>query len=309
MNEGWASYWHSTLMTNYILRDDELIDYCEHHSGTLASSPGRLNPYKVGIELLRDIERRWNTGRYGPEYDACDDMQTRREWGKDKAPKGRVVARGSAGREKIFQVRALYNDVTFLDEFLTPEFVEDQKLYHYRVDPSTGKMVVVNRDFDKIKKQLLFMLTNHCQPYIFVMDGNYRNRRELYLAHSHTGADVEIKYAVETLKQIQRIWRRPVHLSAPDRRRADPVQLRRATVDAAAHRRGAGRTGQSVLGGPQRPLAAAPFIPPQRQSSRETATMSVMTDGAPGACDRLRLSWPPGCPGTGRRIASRPLRC
>ncbi|MEK6800058.1 MAG: SpoVR family protein, partial [Planctomycetota bacterium] len=214
MNEGWASYWHSTLMTNYILRDDELIDYCEHHSGTLASSPGRLNPYKVGIELLRDIERRWNTGRYGPEYDACDDMQTRREWGKDKAPKGRVVARGSAGREKIFQVRALYNDVTFLDEFLTPEFVEDQKLYHYRVDPSTGKMVVVNRDFDKIKKQLLFMLTNHCQPYIFVMDGNYRNRRELYLAHSHTGADVEIKYAVETLKQIQRIWRRPVHLSA-----------------------------------------------------------------------------------------------
>ena len=98
MNEGWASYWHSTLMTNYILRDDELIDYCEHHSGTLASSPGRLNPYKVGIELFRDIERRWNTGRYGPEYDACDDMQTPR-MGQRQGSKGRVVARGSAGRE------------------------------------------------------------------------------------------------------------------------------------------------------------------------------------------------------------------
>lgn len=214
MNEGWASYWHSTIMTSYVLRDDELIDYCDHHSGTLATSPGRLNPYKLGIELLRDIERRWNMGRYGSEYDACDDMKVRREWGKDKAPTGRVVGRGSPGREKIYEVRALYNDVTFLDEYLTPEFVEDQRLYHYRRDPNTGKMVVVQRDFDKIKRQLLFMLTNHAQPYIFVMDGNYRNRGELYLTHRHSGADIEIKYAVATLKELQSVWKRPVHLSA-----------------------------------------------------------------------------------------------
>ncbi|MEK6675195.1 MAG: SpoVR family protein [Planctomycetota bacterium] len=214
MNEGWASYWHSTIMTNYVLQADEVIDYCEHHSGTLASGPGRLNPYKIGIELLRDIERRWNTGRYGPQYDACDDMQRRREWGKGKAPMGRVIAQGSPGREKIFQVRALYNDVMFLDEFLTPEFVEDQKLYQYRYDPATGKMVVVHRDFEKVKKQLLFMLTNHGQPYIYVMDGNYRNRGELYLAHRHTGADLDVKYAVATLKSVQKIWKRPVHLAA-----------------------------------------------------------------------------------------------
>jgi len=214
MNEGWASYWHSTLMTRYILRDEELIDYCEHHSGTLATSPGRLNPYKLGIELLRDIERRWNTGRYGPAYDACESMTQRREWGKDKAPKGPVVGRGSPGREKIFQVRALYNDVNFLDEFLTPEFVDDQKLYHYRYDPSTGKMVVVNRDFDKIKQQMLFMLTNHAQPYIYVLDGNYRNRGELYLGHRHTGADLDVKFAVQTIKEVHRVWRRPVHLHA-----------------------------------------------------------------------------------------------
>ncbi len=214
MNEGWASYWHSTLMTRYVLRDEELIDYCEHHAGTMATSPGRLNPYKLGVELLRDVEKRWNTGRYGPEYEACDDMAERHHWGKDREPKGRVVGRDSPGREKIFQVRALYNDVTFLDEFLTPEFAEDQQLYQYRYDPSTGRMVAVDRDFDKIKRQLLFMLTNHAQPFIYVMDGNYRNRGELYLAHSHTGADIEVKYAVETLKNLHKIWKRPVHLSA-----------------------------------------------------------------------------------------------
>ncbi|RME39630.1 MAG: SpoVR family protein [Planctomycetota bacterium] len=214
MNEGWASYWHSTIMTRYVLGADEVVDYCEHHAGTLATSPGRLNPYKLGIELFRDIEHRWNTGRYGPEYEACDDMARRRDWGKDKTPPGPVVGRGSPGREKIFEVRRLYNDVMFLDEFLTPEFMKEQKLYHYRMDPATGRIVVVNRDFDKIKNQLLFMLTNHAQPYIFVMDGNYRNRGELYLAHRHTGADLDIKYAQETLKQIHKVWKRPVHLSA-----------------------------------------------------------------------------------------------
>ncbi len=214
MNEGWASYWHSTLMTNYCLGDEELITYCEHHSGTLATSPGRLNPYKVGLELFRDIERRWNTGRHGLEYDACDNMAERRTWGKGTEPKGRVVGLDSPGRRKIFDVRRIYNDVLFLDEFLTPEFVEDQKLYHYRYDPASGRMVVVNRDFQKIKQQMLFMLTNHAQPCIYVLDGNYRNRGELYLGHKHIGVDLDIKYAAETLKAVQRIWGRPVHLHA-----------------------------------------------------------------------------------------------
>ena len=61
MNEGWASYWHRTIMTRHGLEPADLIYYADHHSGTLASSPTRLNPYKLGIELFRDIEDRWNT--------------------------------------------------------------------------------------------------------------------------------------------------------------------------------------------------------------------------------------------------------
>ena len=212
LNEGWASYWHSTIMTNYCLKDSELITYCDHHSGTLATSPGRLNPYKLGVELLRDIERRWNTGRHGLDYERCDEMEKRRTWQTREPPQGRVVGTDSPGRRKIFEVRRIHNAVTFLDEFLTPEFVEDQDLYQYRYDPASGRMVVVNRDFDKIKRQLLFSLSNHGQPYIFVVDGNYRNRGELYLAHRHSGVDLEIKYMVETIKALQRIWSRPVHV-------------------------------------------------------------------------------------------------
>jgi stage V sporulation protein R len=55
MNEGWASYWHSKIMTQKALKDSEVVDFSDHHAGTMAMQPGRINPYKVGIELFRDI--------------------------------------------------------------------------------------------------------------------------------------------------------------------------------------------------------------------------------------------------------------
>ncbi len=202
LNEGWATYWHSHMMTRYHLRDDELITYCEHHAGTLATSPGRLNPYKLGVELLRDIEERWDKGRFGKEFDECESIEQRRVWDTGL---GR-------GREKIFEVRHIHNDVTFIDEFLTPEFVERHMLYYYRFDPATNRMMAISDNFSKIKAQLLFMLTNHGQPFIYVVDGNYANRNELYLAHKHFGVDLDIKYLAECLKNLNTLWKRPVHM-------------------------------------------------------------------------------------------------
>ncbi|HPM24031.1 MAG TPA: SpoVR family protein [Phycisphaerae bacterium] len=204
MNEGWATFWHSRMMTRFHLRDDELITYADHHSGTLATGPGRLNPYKMGVELFRDIEDRWNRGRFGKEYEECESIEQRRRWDTGLGQ----------GLQKIFEARRVHNDVTFIDEFLTPEFVDRYKLYHYRRDPATGRMVVVNHDFNQIKQTLLFQLTNHGQPYIYVVDGNYANRGELYLAHKHIGIDLDIKYATECLTNLQKLWQRPVHLQA-----------------------------------------------------------------------------------------------
>jgi stage V sporulation protein R len=204
MNEGWASYWHSYLMTRYHLRDAEVITYCDHHSGTMASSPGRLNPYKLGIELFRDIEDRWNKGRFGKDYEECQSIEQRRKWDRQL----------NQGREKIFEVRRVHNDVTFIDEFLTEEFCERHKLFHYRADPQTGRIVSTSADFHKVKQQLLFMLANHGQPYIYVVDGNYGNRGELYLAHKHLGVDLDLKYAGECIASLQALWKRPVRLQA-----------------------------------------------------------------------------------------------
>jgi stage V sporulation protein R len=204
MNEGWASYWHSTLMTKHFVEATEIIDYADHHSGTVHMPPGNFNPYKIGIEIFRDIEDRWNKGKFGKEYDESQILGEQKAWDKGLG----------LGRQKIFEVRRVYNDVNFIDEFLTPDFIERHKFYQYGRDPHTGQLRVLSRDPQRIKQTLLYQLTNLGRPFIFVVDGNYANRGELYLAHQHTGMDIEIKYATETLKNVYKIWHRPVHLQA-----------------------------------------------------------------------------------------------
>jgi stage V sporulation protein R len=202
MNEGWASYWHSFMMTKHVLKDSEVIDYADHHAGTLGSRPGQINPYKIGIELYRDIEDRWNKGKFGKDYEECDDVNIKRRWDKKLGQ----------GRQKIFEVRKLHNDVTFIDSFMTEEFCQEQKLFTYAFNRRTGQYEIVDRDWRKVKQQLLFSLTNFGNPIIHVEDANYENRGELLLAHQHEGVDLQYEKAVETLRNIQMFWRRPVHI-------------------------------------------------------------------------------------------------
>ena len=203
MNEGWASYWHSKLMTEKILNDSEIINFADRHSSTMAMSPTGFNPYKVGIELFRNIEERWNKGQFGREYEACDSLEAKRRWN---------TAAGR-GREKIFEVRRHYNDVTFIDEFLTEEFCVEHRMFVYKFNKRTGQYEVDTRDFRSIKKKLLFQLTNFGQPIISVVDANHNNRGELLMAHLFEGVEMQPDYMQATLKNMYQLWGRPVAMA------------------------------------------------------------------------------------------------
>ncbi len=202
MNEGWASYWHSTIMTTRALEASELIDYADHHAGTMGVQPGVVNPYKIGLELFRNIEERWNKGRFGPEYENCDNYDELKRWDRNLG----------LGREKIFEVRKIYNDITFIDEFLTPEFCREHKLFTYSYDSQLGQYVIDSRDFDVIKAQFLDSLANFGRPVIVVDDANFRNRGDLHLTHEYSGTPLKLDYARATLENLYALWGRGVHL-------------------------------------------------------------------------------------------------
>ena len=202
MNEGWASYWHSTIMTERALEPWECIDYADHHSGTMAVQRGRINPYKLGIELFRDIERRWNMGQFGPEWEAIENHEE----------KHRFDNKAMLGRKKIFEVRRVHNDITFIDAFLTPEFVKEHMMFSFNFEEQGQNYVIESREFQKIKERLLFGLTNFGRPWIYAVDGNYRNRGELLLRHYHQGQDLNVNKAADTMANLGAIWGRPICL-------------------------------------------------------------------------------------------------
>jgi stage V sporulation protein R len=202
LNEGWASWVHSRLMTTKLLSPSELTEYCDKHSGTLSSPPGQINPYRLGLTLLRDVEDRWNRGAHGRAWRECDDAERRRRWD----------TKAGDGLKKVFEARRIHNDVTFLDSFLTPDFIEEEKLFIYGRDPRTGQRVVVDRDPPSVKKRLLQQFNNMGHPIIEAVNDNHENRGELYLMHRYEGTTLREDFARETLRALHRLWTRPVHI-------------------------------------------------------------------------------------------------
>src|SRR5205809_2482726 len=145
MNEGWATYWHAKIMTERALNDAEVIDFADHHSGTVAAHPGQINPYRLGFELWKDIEDRWNKGKFGKDYDECDDYVSKCEWD----------LRLGAGREKIFETRRVHNDITFIDAFFTEEFCHQHKFFTYAFNPERGVYEIADRNWKSVKQKLL----------------------------------------------------------------------------------------------------------------------------------------------------------
>jgi stage V sporulation protein R len=201
MNEGWATFWHRRIMAEHVLTDEEVVDYALTMSGTLAGGSA-LNPYKIGLEVWLDIEERWNKGRYGLDWERCEDHEKKQRWDSGE----------NKGREMIFRVRRAYNDVTFVDDFLTEELCHRNQLFVYRWNPQTRRKEIATRDFKAVKSQFLRQLSNGGAPVLEVVDANFENRGELLLVHRWDGLDLRVDYAQATLRNLKRIWKRPVRL-------------------------------------------------------------------------------------------------
>ena len=210
MNEGWASYWHDHILTKRgILDDSEVIDYAEHHAATMGSSRS-LNPYKLGLEIWNDIEDRWNKGRFGKDWEECDDYKIKKSWDKKL----------NLGHEKIFEVRKYYNDVEFIDEFFTRELCTELKLFTIdkaKEVPQGTKAIyeISSKEFKDVKQKLLFMLTNHGRPSIEVVDKNYEKNGTLLLKHNtNKKINLNIDETKEVVDNIYNIWQNTVRLES-----------------------------------------------------------------------------------------------
>jgi stage V sporulation protein R len=190
MNEGWAAYWHLRIMRELELDEGEYVEFAQLHANVIAPSKHSLNPYLVGLKMFEDIERRWDN--------PTDEEQ--REYGRQTGQ----------GHAKIFEIREIENDASFIRNYLTQELVDDLDLYIYKQEGDELK--VVEKDFRRIRDMIVAGMSNFGHPYIVVEDGDYHRARELYLKHIYEEQEIDIDYAEKTLRFVYQLWKRPVHL-------------------------------------------------------------------------------------------------
>jgi stage V sporulation protein R len=204
MNEGWASFWHERILENVDLTPEEHWEFRRLHSSVLSPSGSKMqiNPYYVGFQILKDIERRWNG-----EHEEGDLPET--DW------MGRELSRPEGGgMSKLFEVIEEDCDATFLRKYLTESLVKRLDLYTYKREKVNGEemWVVQDNDWRHVRDTLVENMTNLGQPIIYVIDGDYQRRGELYLKHSYDGKRLDPDWTRRALANIRKLWGRSVYL-------------------------------------------------------------------------------------------------
>jgi len=118
----------------------------------------------------------------------------------------------TVGWDRMREVRESHNDVTFIDEFLSQEFVDEHDYFTYEYMHASDDYRATSTDAADVKKKLMLQFTNFGKPTIVVADGNYDNRNELLLEHQYNGVALDIEQAKDTLERVFELWGRPVNL-------------------------------------------------------------------------------------------------
>ena len=176
MNEGWASYWHYNILKSLDLPEGLHFEFLKRHNDVVAPILGGLNPYYVGFKMFEDIERRY-------------------------------------GKDKIFEVRAMERDASFIRRYLTQELCEELNLFQYGKKSFDYVIEEVSDEggWKEIRDNLAFTAGLGSIPYIRVIDLNTRDLT-LTLEHVYDGRELEATYAKETLKYVQQLWGYKVRL-------------------------------------------------------------------------------------------------
>lgn len=176
MNEGWASFWHYTILNELKLPAGLHLEFIKRHNDVIAPLFGSMNPYYLGFMLLKDIEKRY-------------------------------------GRDKLFEVRKIERDESFIRRYLTRELCEKLNLFQY--SSKNGEYTIDDvADEDgwmNIRNSICASCGMNNIPLIRVIDMSPKDNT-LTLEHVYDGRELNLSYAESTLKYMVDLWKSKIIL-------------------------------------------------------------------------------------------------
>ncbi len=170
MNEGWASYWHYRLLNQLNLSQDLYMEFLTRHNQVVRPFLGSINPYYMGFKIFMDLEKRY-------------------------------------GKDKIFEVREMERDQSFIRKYLTEELCQEMNLFQYDKKGRDYEIVEVADElgWQQIRNTIANQVGMGGIPYIKVIEFNQKDG-SLVLEHEFDGRELELAYAYETLKYVRELW-------------------------------------------------------------------------------------------------------
>ena len=208
MNEGWACFWHYTLLnelyTRGMVTDGFMLEFLQSHTSVIAQLPydhpyfSGINPYTLGFSMMMDIRR------------ICENPTAEdRDWFPDIA--------GKDWNETLHFAMRNFKDESFILQFLSPKVMRDLKLFSI-VDDDHDENIEVSAihnetGFRKLREMLAgqYNLGNR-EPNIQIYNVNVRGDRSLTLHHTMHERKPLADSVNEVLRHLHRLWGFDVHL-------------------------------------------------------------------------------------------------
>ncbi len=214
MNEGWATFWHYTLLNRLdelgMMPEAYMLEFLQSHTNVVAQPDfdskyySGLNPYVLGFNIFRDIRRIC-------EHPTAED----RKWFPEFA--------GAPWLDTVHTAMEDFKDESFIRQFLSPKVIRDMHLFGVLDDPFKNPQhfeISAIHDDDGYKEIREILADEHdlgtIIPSIEVYKVNVRGDRTLTLRHTpHNKKTVERKTIYEVLRAMYTtLWGHPIRLES-----------------------------------------------------------------------------------------------
>ena len=212
MNEGWATFWHYTLMHQLydegLITEGYMLEFLHSHTSVIYQPDfddqrfSGINPYTLGFKMFMDIKR------------ICENpTEEDKHWFPDIA--------GSDWLDTVHHAMKNFKDESFILQYLSPTVMRDMHLFSI-VDNEKNAYLEVDAihnepGFRQVREALAaqYNLGNR-EPNIQVYNVNVQGDRSLTLRHfMHQGRPLD-EQASEIVKHIHRLWKFDVRLESTE---------------------------------------------------------------------------------------------
>jgi stage V sporulation protein R len=213
MNEGWATFWHYSLVNDLydrrLINDGFMLEFLQSHTNVVCQRGfdergfGGINPYALGFAMFTDLKR------------ICESPTAEdRRWFPELA--------GADWLKSLDFAMRNFKDESFIGQFMSPKLMRDFHFFAVADHESEGELFIDAIHDEGGYRRVRKLLSEQYKrengvPDIQVVRYDRDGDRSLTLRHFQArNRPLKLEEAQEVMKHMSRLWGFSVRLESVD---------------------------------------------------------------------------------------------